>query len=396
MPKMELIKFLHKTEKAISRNIFAKITISKKNNKASDLNNIYIRLIAVKGIENLSFQYRHQTKDIVKNYSIEAGIEMLQQIIGTDFLNARLFTTEEDIVIEYSKKRIARTKTYPPTAPTLPQRQHNKEKKRWISSDAPYLQLLGITNSSGQIIKDRQDKFKQINKYIEIIDNLIQQIELPKTIQIVDMGCGKGYLTFALYDYLTNNLDISATVTGIELRQNLVDDCNKIAKTVGFDGLNFEAGDIHHYDNNKIDILIALHACDIATDIAIAKGIQANAQLVVCAPCCHQQIRSQMNCQTDLKHILKHGILEERQAEMITDGIRALALEGFGYKSKVFEFISSEHTAKNLMIVGTKTKHRNSEAFHKIQNLKIQFGIDYHYIEKLLPNMHHLERLNND
>ena len=384
MPKMKLNDFLHKTDKAISTNIFVKITLSKKDKKSSDLNNIYIRLINIKNIENLSFQYRYSTKDEVKNYSIKEGIEQLSQLIGTNFLNARLFTIEEDTTIEYSRKRVPHIKTFPPTTKSLPKREHNKQKKRWIEPNAPYLQQLGISNSKGQVIKNRQAKYKQINKYIEIIDSLIQQTELPETVQIVDMGSGKGYLTFALYDYLTNTLKRKTTLTGIELRPKLVEECNKIAQSVGFDGLKFEAGDIHHYDNDKIDMLIALHACDIATDIAIAKGIQANAKLVICAPCCHKQIRQQMNCQTELQHILKHGILEERQAEMVTDGIRALTLEGFGYKSKVFEFISSEHTAKNLMIVGTKTDKPNTTAFEKIEALKTQFGIEYHYIEKLL------------
>lgn len=385
MPTTELNNLLQKIDKGITDNNFVKITLSKKDNKSSDLNNIYIRLVNIKEVENLSFQYRYQTKDEVKNHSIKDGIELLGQLIGTDFLNARLFTTEEDTSIEYSRKRVARTRTFPPSIKTLPKKEHNKQKKRWIEPDAPYLLQLGISNSKGEVIKNRQAKYKQINKYIEIIDSLIQHTELPETVQIVDMGSGKGYLTFALYDYLTNTLKRKTTLTGVELRPNLVADCNKIAQAVGFDGLKFEAGDIHHYDNDKIDMLIALHACDIATDIAIAKGIQANAKLVICAPCCHKQIRQQMNCQTELKHVLKHGILEERQAEMLTDGIRALTLEGFGYKSKVFEFISSEHTAKNLMIVGTQTNEPDASAFDKIAALKTQFGIDYHYIEKLLP-----------
>ena len=384
MPKTALDKFLHKTEEAIQSDFFVKITLSKKDKKSSNLNNIYIRLIHIKNVENLSFQYRYTTKDIVKNFSIVDGINELKQIIGQDFLNARLFTIQEDIAIEYSRKRIPRLRNFPPTLTKEPTRTHNKQKKRFIAPTAPYLQPLGIANTKGQIIKNRQAKYKQINKYIEIIDGLVKNISLPKTIQIVDMGSGKGYLTFALYDYLNNALGLNVTLTGIELRKNLVDFCNKVANEVNFKNLQFIASDIHHYDNNKIDVLIALHACDIATDIAIAKGIKANAQLIVCAPCCHKQVRQQMNCQTELQHILKHGILEERQAEMVTDGIRALTMEGFGYKSKVFEFISSEHTAKNLMIVGTQTNQPDKSAFTKIEQLKEQFGIEYHYIEKLL------------
>lgn len=381
---MEIENFFLKIKEAIANNTFVKITLSKKNQKTSNLNNVYIRLILIKTETHLSFQYRHQTKDVVKNFSIAEGLTTLEELLGNHFLNAHLFTTTKDVVLAFNKKRKPRLTTTKPSIETLPNRQHNKRKKRFIAASAPYLQPLGIANGQGQIIKEWQAKYKQINKYIEIIDSLLKNMELPKQVQIVDMGSGKGYLTFALYDYLTGTLGLKATLTGIELRKELVEFCNQVAADVGFDGLNFVASDIHDYDNNKIDILIALHACDIATDIAIAKGIKAEAELIVCAPCCHKQIRQQMNCQTDLQHILKHGILEERQAEMVTDGIRALTLEGFGYKSKVFEFISSEHTAKNLMIVGTKKGTPDLTAFEHIQKLKTQFGIEYHYIEKLL------------
>lgn len=371
-------------QSSIDQQTFIKITLSKKNNKKSDLNNIYIRLVNIKDVMHMSFTYRYQTKDEVKNYLVHDGLHQIEVLMGHQFLNARLFTLMEDISLEYNRKRIPKLRVLKPSILELPNQEHNKRKHRFIAPSAPFLQKLGISNQKGQVIKNRQSKFKQINKYIEIIDSLLKNVDLPETVQIVDMGSGKGYLTFALYDYLVNTQQRKVQLTGIELRKDLVKFCNETAKQVGFEGLNFVASDIHDYDNDKIDILIALHACDIATDIAIAKGIQANAQLVICAPCCHKQIRQQMNCKTELQHILKHGILEERQAEMVTDGIRALTLEGHGYKSKVFEFISSEHTAKNLMIVGTRTHKKNENAFSQIQSLKNQFGIDYHYIEKLL------------
>jgi hypothetical protein len=375
--------FLEHIQQAISDSTFVKITLSRKANKASDLNNVYVRLTVIREVLHLSFTFRHETKDIVKNFEIKEGISMLETLIEATFLNGRLFTTEADFSLEYNKKRIGRILKVKPTVTDAPTLQHDKQKNRLIAPNRPFLQELGISSSTGKVFKNRQSKFKQINKYIEIIDGLIKNVSFPDTIQIVDMGSGKGYLTFALYDYLVNTKQLNVTLTGIELRQNLVDFCNEVAQKVGFDGLSFVASDIHDYDNEKIDMLIALHACDIATDIAIGKGIKAKAQIVVCAPCCHKQIRKQMNPQNNLNPILKHGILEERQAEMITDGIRALTLEGFGYQSKVFEFISSEHTAKNLMIVGKRTDTPKPEAFDQIEAIKAQFGIEYHYIEQL-------------
>ena len=174
-----------------------------------------------------------------------------------------------------------------------------------------------------------------------------------------------------------------ALIKGIELRTELVSQSNEVAKKYQFDQLQFIAQDIHDFPNSEIDMLIALHACDIATDIAIAKGIKADAEIIITAPCCHKQIRQQMQGSPTLSPILKHGILEERQAELITDGIRALLLEAYGYKTKVFEFISNEHTSKNLMITALKAE-ASPNALEKVNQIKQEFGIEYHYLEKLL------------
>ena len=201
------------------------------------------------------------------------------------------------------------------------------------------------------------------------------------------MGSGKGYLTFALYDYLTNTLNLSPRVTGVELRTELVEKCNAIAAKAGFGNLSFVTGSIDSAELPAVDMLIALHACDTATDQAIYRGIKAGAKVIICAPCCHKQIRKQINPSNELKSITRFGILEERQAEMLTDAIRALVLEAFGYKTKVFEFISTEHTPKNVLIVGVKaeaTKEVNLASVEKIKNLKALCNIEYHELEKLM------------
>jgi hypothetical protein len=202
------------------------------------------------------------------------------------------------------------------------------------------------------------------------------------------MGAGKGYLTFALYDYLRNKLQHNVTVTGVELRKDLVDQCNKAAAECGFDQLHFECSSIEDFELKKVDILIALHACDTATDDAIAKGIKANADLIVCAPCCHKQIRQQLKGKEYKNPLLKYGIYKEREFEMVTDTIRALVLERNHYKSNIFEFISSEHTGKNTMLVGVKSKHKPDLPViqGKIDSLKEAYQIDYHYLEKLMGN----------
>ncbi|MCP4552394.1 MAG: SAM-dependent methyltransferase, partial [Bacteroidetes bacterium] len=205
-------------------------------------------------------------------------------------------------------------------------------------------------------------------------------------LKIVDMGSGKGYLTFALYDYLNNSKGFSAEVLGIEQRNELVEFCNKLATDCKFENVKFKHGSINDTKLKNADVLIALHACDTATDDAIAKGIKSGANVIVCAPCCHTQIRVQMSeAKVDIPQ-LKFGILMERQAEIITDTIRALMMEQYGYDSRIFEFISSEHTDKNLMIAGIKTRKKiDTETIQKkINGLKEQYGIKQHYLEKLL------------
>lgn len=386
---MEVLnQFLALLSQAWQQQEFVKLTLSKAAPKDSELQNIYIRKIQVKGEAQLSFTLRYQTKDIVQNYAITAATEQLKNYLGNAFLIANLLTTTQDYTLSYNKKRKAHLRSQKPSIQQTPSNQHNKTKQYLIEPKQPFLSNLGIA-SNGKVLHAQQDKFRQINKYVEIMAGLIEQTALPQAPKIVDMGCGKGYLTFALYQYLQQQKQLKATITGIELREHLVDFCNTQATALGWEDLSFVAQDIMDYNNADIDVLIALHACDIATDIAIAKGIKADAQLIVVAPCCHKQVRKQMNCKGVLQPILKNGILEERQAEIITDGIRALLLEAHGYKTKVFEFISTEHTAKNLMITAVKQANVivDKDAYQeKIDTLKSEFGIEEHYLESLLAS----------
>lgn len=377
-------QFLQHLQRSIETGSFVKLTLSKPGGTDKGFKNVYARLIELKGEEVLSFTLHYSTRDEVKNHPIPEALAMIGLWVGQDFLHGSLFTLEEDISIQFSKKRKARLFSKPPSMGQQPSKKHNRQKQYLIDAqNNPYLHPMGISSAQGNVLPAGQAKYRQINKYIEIIDNLLQQHPLPKNPHIVDMGSGKGSLTFALYDRLTNGLGLQPTITGIELRQKLVDFCNGLAQKAGYSKLSFLAKDIHDFQPERIDMLIALHACDIATDIAIAKGIQSGAEIIIVAPCCHKQVRKQMACQTDMQAILRHGILEERQAELITDGIRSLLMEAHGYQTKVFEFISTEHTAKNLMIVGTKGKH-NEEALERVEAIKRDYGIEYHYLEQLL------------
>lgn len=377
-------QFLEQLSLAFEEGHFVKMTLSKPASAAGDLRNAYARPVELKGKPALSFVLRYPTRDETKNYSLAEALALISGWLGEAFLQADLFTLRSDWSLLFNKKREARLSKRAATHKETPSQQHDKPKERLLEAqESPYLFHLGITNAEGQLLKDGQKKFRQISKYIEIIDSLLRQHPLPQDAHIVDMGSGKGYLTFALYDYLTTKLGIQPQITGVELRPQLVDFCNQVARTCGMERLKFVAQDIREFKTQRLDMLIALHACDTATDEALAKGIGAQAAILVVAPCCHKQIRKQMQCATDMQAILKHGILEERQAELITDGIRALIMESKGYATKVFEFVSTEHTGKNLMITGVKSKPQ-PEATAQVSAIKQQYGIAYHELERLL------------
>ena len=380
-------EFYRHLEQALTEDQLVRITLSKPRTRDQDLQKVMVKPVLIKGRLHLSFTLRHATQDVTKNHLPPEGIERIQQMLQSDFFIATLFTTEADHILKIrsNKTGLRRTK---PTFRQPAELVHDKVKEHAVKA-ADYLTELGVTDAKGRIERDMGDKFKQINKFVEIMASLIEKSDLKNRtapIRVVDMGAGKGYLTFAVYDYLVNKMDLEAKVTGVEIRPDLIEKCNIVAKKLKFRGLHFELGYIADYELPETDILIALHACDTATDDAIQRGIAAGAELIVCAPCCHKQIRRAIQESRTMNSVLRYGILKERQAEIVTDTIRAMLLEAHGYKTKVFEFISSEHTGKNVMIAATKHSRTVDRDYFlgEIEKLKAEFGIEKHYLEEIL------------
>jgi len=384
-------QFLAAFRSAFTSGQLLKCTLGKPTTAAAEgLKNVYLRPVELKKGLHIAFNFRYKTRDEVKNFGLEEALAQLETSLGAAFLNADLLTPERDFSLQFDKKGEAHFSEKKPSlnSPTAIPTAHNRPKNRLLDPAAPWLHLLGITNSKGEVLAAYQDKWRQINKYLEIIEGLLRDTPLPSDAQIADMGSGKGYLTFALIDFLQNHIGLTPNITGIELRPALVDFCNKTAQQAGFQNLHFIAQDIATYHPERLDMLIALHACDTATDLALAAGIHQKARIIVVAPCCHKQIRREMQAKNELAPLLQHGILAERQAEIVTDGIRALLLEAAGYHTKVFEFISTEHTAKNVMITATmdgrRLNQRKIKALAQVEALKLGFGIKEHWLEKLL------------
>lgn len=381
------MQFWSHFEEALQAGTFVKLTMSKPVRKQEDWRNVFARHIELKGAPHLSCVLRYERRDDTHNFPVEEGTRQLQSWLEHDFYNADLFTLEDHWTLQFSKKRRPHLRKGKAQHEVVPEALHDQRKMRPLeSAGKPYLTALGITTQEGNVRRAGQRKFRQINKYIEIIGHLLEAADLPADARIVDMGSGKGYLTFALYDYLRHQRELPVTVTGVELRPELVDNSNQLAKASGFEHLHFVSGDIQSYlAAEGIDMLIALHACDTATDDAIAKGIRAGAEVIVVAPCCQKQVRKDTELPEHLQPLLRHGILLERQSELLTDGMRALLLEAHGYRTKVFEFIATEHTSKNVMITATRAEPRLA-ALEELQQLKERFGVQRHYLEELLSN----------
>ena len=382
-------KFIDALSSSLRRETFVKLTLGNYKGTDEHLQKVQVRLIKTKKGTRLYFLYRSQTRDAAKNFSFEDGADVVRTALGRDFFGAHLFTTENDFQLDIGKKG-SRLNVAKPTIKSKPSLAHDREKNRFVDQSAFYLKALGVTNDEGKVRDRSQDKWRQINKFVEILAKVVEKSELHNAskLSIVDMGSGNGYLTFATYDYFKNVRDLDVEITGVDVKQELIEKCNDIAQASDFAGLKFVRGGIGDYELGSTDVLIALHACNTATDEAIFKGIRANASIIVVAPCCHQELRPQIKPPEMLRDVLKHGIMLERTAEFVTDALRSLLLERSGYSTKLIDFVPIEHTPKNLMIVGTRDAKvdRAAEIDREIAQIKEFYSISEQRLETLLES----------
>ena len=379
-------KFFAKLENSLNDDSIVKMTLSKPVSKNSELRNIYVKPILLKNNKMYQFTYRYERRDETKNFDATQTMEQMRSLVPEVFQNVSLFTITEDVTLLVSKKGKPTLMCKKVQESREQDLSHDHEKQRLIDPTKPWWHLLGLTTQDGKVTADMQHKYKQICKYVEIVDGVMRQTKFDDEIHIADMGAGKGYLTFALYEYLTTHYDKKIVMEGVEIRKDLVEKINDIIQKCQLNDFKFIENSIENYQPSRFDVLIALHACDTATDDAILKGIRNNAKLIICAPCCHKQIRHEMEKSGKTDAITRYGIFLERQAVMITDAIRALVLEYCGYKTQVMEFIEIDNTPKNVLLVGRKTdKPVDKEAIAKqIKALMEQYGIEEHYLWKNL------------
>src|SRR5471032_1329235 len=382
-------QFLSLLDTSLSQNAFIKLVLAKYVGTEVDLQRINIKPLTVKDQPCLSFVYRYKNRHITKNYPIAEALDVIAGLVPESFKNAHLLSLTDEVQLEFGKKgKCVLHKSKAQQEREAPSAEHDREKKRYLELTRPFLTDLGVTNKQHELIPSMSRKWKQINKFIEVFSHALTSspLKLDQPVRVADFGSGKGYLTFAIHDYLRNTLKAEGEVTGVELREDMVTLCNSAAARLEHPGLVFKCGDVRSVAPSDLDVMIALHACDIATDYAIHTGIRSGASIIMCSPCCHKQIRLQIQSPVLLKPMLQYGLHLGQQAEMVTDSLRALYLEACGYETKVFEFISLEHTNKNKMILAIKRSEPvdNAQLLEKIQALKAFYQISEHCLETLL------------
>ena len=350
---------------------------------------VVVRPVLIKNVRHLQFSYFDAKQDITKNYRGIEAQEKLDELLMLPFKTLLAQSTTEDIHVQITKEgRALINQSKPTSSVKAPDLTHDAHKELPLPANKPdaFLQSLGIMDKQGKVFPSMQDKFSQINEFLKLLEHTGELERLEQTpVQILDCGCGSAYLSFAVYHYLTHVRELPTRLVGIDTNEKLIAKGALQGKNLDFGQMCFQKSTIIDYTPEvPPDIILALHACDIATDEALVQGILANARLILCVPCCHHELHQQLHTLAPFQPVLQDGILKKRLADILTDTFRAHVLRSMGYKTDVVEFISSEHTDRNLMIRAVKRSQTgDAKVMQEYEELKNFWGVTP-YIEKLL------------
>ena len=351
--------------------------------KTSKINKVKIRPIMLKGTlvfqatETVGAQVFHQ------NYQKEEVISKIVAYLEEDFRQMEITATFMQATVLISKKGKVTIKKKKLQTEKQVDLSHNKAKKYILQEGVivPFLVDLGVQTKEGKIVRSNYDKFRQINRYLEFIADIMPSLPQDRCINIIDFGCGKSYLTFALYYYMKILYKKEIQVIGLDLKEKVIEDCNALAIRYGYDKLKFVTGDVSTYTGEgKVDMVVTLHACDTATDYAIEKAVKWGAKVIFTVPCCQHEVNAQI-ANEELQPMLKYGLIKERMSALITDAIRANLLEEMGYQVQVMEFIDMEHTPKNILIRAIKEKDA------KVKDTKVLEMTEFLQVENTLQKL---------
>lgn len=348
---------------------FIRGTISQPRTKTADLRKVKLKPVEIKQEVHIQFEYHYER--ILKHENIKISeirphiAELLEQ-----FRQLQAEFADENIHIQLTKKFKVSWKTEKTGDLKTVDLSHNRKKNYLLDGETPYpfLIRLGVQTAEGKVKKQKHDKFRQINRFIEFIDDALDYLPKDRTVRILDFGSGKSYLTFALYHYLHIEKGLDIEVTGLDLKKEVIEECNRIAEDLGYDQLKFLVGDINDFnEETAVDMVVTLHACDVATDMALARAVKWGANVILSVPCCQHELFSQIQSPA-LDIMLQHGLIKERFSALATDSIRAELLSLVGYDAQLLEFIDMEHTPKNILIRAYRTnKQPAPEAFMKYE-----------------------------
>lgn len=353
---MEFQEMLERVTTLLTTEQLISATISQPRQKSNEVKRVKLKPIALKGIYHIQFEYQYERILKHENVTLDQVAEKVTQLFE-DFRQLQGEFKEEAIQIQLSKKNKVFFKTNKQQSTKQVNLSHNRKKQYILDPDVPhpFLIRLGVQTKEGKVKKQKYDKFKQINRFIEFIDDSLEHLPKNRTIRILDFGSGKSYLTFALYYYLHEMKGLDLRVTGLDLKKEVIEHCAEIARDLQYDQLEFLVGDINDYnDENAVDMVVTLHACDVATDMALSRAVKWNASVILSVPCCQHELNRQLDA-SPLDIMLQHGLVKERFAALATDSIRAEILQLVGYEAQLLEFIDMENTPKNILIRAYKT-----------------------------------------
>ena len=345
-------EFFREVQQSLHDNTLIAVSLTNRARPADDLpRKQSVRPVLIRG--EPVFQWELQTGKQQTHLNLNAAetLHRLQELLGPEYRDAGLFTATSDLLASSSAQGL-RIRRQPPSRKPPSVLTHNRQKEYLIPDGVPcpFLIALDVMTPSGQVKQQRQKKFRQINRYLEMIEDIYDQLPSTGTLRVIDFGCGLSYLTFALHDLLTVRHQRDVLLLGIDQNPHVIDRCREIAQTCHLQGLEFSSRQIDsRAASTPVDLAVSLHACDTATDHALAFAVSAGARVILAAPCCQHELSTQIDAPA-LSPLLKHGILKERFAAMATDALRSCALEAAGYRTQILEFIESEHTPKNLLL----------------------------------------------
>ncbi len=328
------------------------------NASQSELKKVKIRPVLLKEVLFFQAESFRGTQVFHQNLTKQELMTQLKEWLPVQLKQVEISHQDALVTMLFSKKGKAtiKIKKKQPTKAVEPS-EHNRTKKYLLEEGTkiPFMQDLGIMTAEGRVVKAMYDKFRQMNRFLEFIEDILPVLEGKESIRILDFGCGKSYLTFAMYYYLHEKLGKKVSITGLDLKEEVIKNCQALAERYGYTDLNFLQGDIaNYYGDSRVDMVVTLHACDTATDYALHRAVTWGAKVILSVPCCQHEINAQLTSE-NLQPFLKHGIIKERMAALMTDALRAELLECFGYKVQILEFIDMSHTPKNLLIRAVKT-----------------------------------------